>query len=104
MPRYIIKLTDQEESWYLEWSTIVDAPVTYGMSYGEFLEWYKEEYGRQGMEDLPDRLARVEKTGTSSRFNESLEDLISYNRAGPKETCLTLKELIETYCRRKAEC
>lgn len=32
MGRAIIKLNDGKRDWYLEWSTVVDAPVTYGMS------------------------------------------------------------------------
>jgi hypothetical protein len=100
MPRYIIKLTDQDESWYLEWSTIVDAPITYGLSLNEFKDWYLEEYGRKGYEELADRLKRVEKTGTSCLIS-NLEDVLSCNRAGPKETELTKEQLIDKYCRRK---
>jgi hypothetical protein len=28
MPRYIVRLDDGGTAYYLEWSTIVDAPVT----------------------------------------------------------------------------
>lgn len=41
MPRFIIKLTDPKDglSYYLIWSTVVDAPVTYGLSLDEIKEW-----------------------------------------------------------------
>jgi len=84
---------------HLEWSTIVDAPVTYGMSLTEFKDWYILEYGRSSIDDLNQRLERVEKTGTSA-FDFSLDSILSCNRAGPKETELTKEELIEKYCRR----
>lgn len=92
MPRIIIKL----ENKYLEWSTVVDAPVTYGMSLKEFKEYYKEEYGSNGMEDLPRRLQRVNKTGSSS-MTESLGNLIAVNRAGENERRLTKKGIIKKY-------
>ena len=99
MPRYIIKLSDNNKDWYLEWSTIVDAPVTYGMSLVDFKAFYKEEYGNQGMEKLEERLKRVEKQGTSALYC-SVDGLISYNRAGPKESSLSKQEIIDIYCTR----
>lgn len=94
MGRYIIKIKDQ----YLEWSTVVDAPVTYGMSLTEFEEFTKEEYGQHGLMELPKRLERVERKGTSSMMDSSLESLVSYNRAGENSTCITLDEIYERYC------
>ena len=35
---------------------------------------------------------------------ESLHDLISFNRAGEDETCLTLEQIVEWYCRRPTDC
>ncbi len=94
MPRYIVKLEDR----YFEWSTVVDAPVTYPMTLEQFEAYYREEYGRVGMEQLPERLERVERQGTSARGYETpgrscVEGLLACNRAGPRETCLTLDEL-----------
>lgn len=48
MPRYIIKIKDK----YFEWSTIVDAPVTNGMSLTEFRSYYQSEYGEDAMKNL----------------------------------------------------
>ena len=99
MGRCIVKLTDDAgANFYLEWSSIVDAPVTYGMPLEEFHEYYREEYGESGMRDLPQRLKRVESKGCSSWIDSSAEDVISGNRAGPKETEFSREQLIEKFC------
>jgi len=97
MGRYIIKL----HGYYLEWSTVVDAPVTFGMSPDEFRQHYRDEYGRQGAQDLEDRLARVETKGTSSRVDPDLTSCIDNNRAGPDGACLTADEIYRAYCLRE---
>ena len=104
MSQNIIKLKDSNTSteYYLIWSTIVDAPITDGMSLDELKTWYKRRHGTQGMKDLPERLSRVEKTGTSSRV-ESLADLISVNRAGKNQGEISLEEIINIYCLNKTQ-
>lgn len=99
MPRYIVKLTDPATSidYYMEWSTIVDAPVTYGMSLEEFKTYYKEEYGNQGMEGLDKRLERVEANGTSAQI-DSYESFFNFNHAGENESPLNFEEILEQYC------
>lgn len=94
MPKYIIKLNNK----YLEWSTIVDAPTTEGMTLSEFREYYKQRYGTSSMDEFADRMQRVDETGTSSLMGESLDSLISGNRAGEGETTLTKEEIIKQYC------
>lgn len=101
MPRYIIKLVDSKTkiSYYLEWSTIVDAPVTYGMSLLEFKKYYQKEYGNSGMVYLDDRLKRVEKNGTSGLYPfDSLRGLIRNNFAGENMTKISKKNIIKIYC------
>lgn len=100
MPRYIAKFTDKKskKDFYLEWSTVVDAPVTYGVSLEEFKKYYESAYGRKSMDELSDRLMRVEQKGTSSQIDDSVEELISCNRAGDGETELTYDQIVETYC------
>lgn len=93
MPRYILKL----DEWYFEWSTIVDAPVTYGMTLESFKEYYKFEYGAQGMIGLPARLERVEETGTSALPRQTADQLITFNRAGDKEENLSKDLILEKY-------
>lgn len=101
MPRYIMKLTDPQDecAYYLEWSTIVDAPVTYGMALDDFRRYYRERYGTEGAARLPARLERVEATGCSA-FNDSVDGLLATNRAGPDESKLNLEGVLDRYCRR----
>ncbi len=94
MGRAIIRIGE----YYLEWSTVVDAPVTYGMSLDDFKMYYRRQYGEQGMEGLPARLERVAANGTSWQSGESTEDTIQGNRAGPQETTLTKKQIYRAYC------
>jgi hypothetical protein len=73
---------------------VVDAPVTEAMRRDEFERAYRDQYGRSGLEQLPSRLARAEKFGTSSLDGESLDDLILGNRAGPNEEEVSLAEIL----------
>ena len=74
--RYIIKLSTPRGDRYLEWSTIVDAPVTYGMPLDEFTAYYRDQYGAEGMRALPERMARVEAKGTSDRISRDVADTV----------------------------
>jgi hypothetical protein len=98
MGRCIIKLTEGERAWYLEWSTVVDAPVTYGMSLDELRAHVKDRYGSEGIAELPGRLARVEKFGTSMMRDESVVDTAWLNRAGKGESRLTYRQMVAMYC------
>jgi hypothetical protein len=89
----IVKIKDK----YLEFSSMVDAPVTDLMTLDEFKEYYKDEYGESGMRNLDQRLKRVEEKGTSSYIHESAEDELSYNRAGKNESILTIDQIYEFY-------
>jgi hypothetical protein len=93
MPRYIIKL----DNLYCEWSTIVDAPVSQLLPLDIFTDWYVYRYGEEGRKELPDRLERVEKQGTSAYFKQTVDDLIRGNRAGENEKHLTKRQIIEEY-------
>jgi hypothetical protein len=94
MPHFIVKIKDK----YIEWSTIVDAPISHGMSLGEFKKYYQNEYGNRGIQTLQDRLDRVEEKGTSEIDADCLEDTVSFNRAGLQETELTVDEIYRVYC------
>ena len=91
MPKYIC----HHASKFFEWSTIVDAPVTQAMTREEFEAYYGEQYGGQGLADLPERLDRAVRNGTSSMQPMSLESLVQGNRAGPDKTELKFREIIE---------
>lgn len=98
MAYFICKFTHGGRDYYLEWSTIVDAPVTVGMSREQFARYYQDEYGRADMGEFAGRMKRVEEKGTSPHFYESVDDVIRYNRAGGKEQQLTKEEIIQKYC------
>ncbi len=94
MPRYIIKIREK----YFIWSTIVDAPITVGMTKTQLEDYIKDEYGWQGLNELPERLKRVEEKGTSAlEIYNSMEETVKCNRAGNKEACLTIDEIYEKY-------
>lgn len=102
MGRFIVKLTGSDETaYFLEWSTIVDAPVTCGMSLNEFKDYYLKEHGRINFDGLQYRLQRVEAHGTSSMdTNETPHSIMAGNRAGPNETSLSDEEIFTAYCLR----
>jgi len=95
MSRYIVKIEDK----YFEWSTCVDAPVTPAMDINELKEYIKDEYGRSGLMELPERLERVNKQGTSSHLGETVEDVILHNMAGKNGEKLTKEEILEQYAK-----
>jgi len=100
MPRYICKFPVDGTDYYLEWSSIVDAPVTYGMTLDEFRCYYQEEYGNQGMKGLDERLQRVDEIGHSDRIcREPIREWIKGNRAGKGEKEATYDEIIDTFIR-----
>lgn len=93
MPKYIIVINDPKDNrdYYLEWSTVVDAPVSYGADINTLRKYYPK--------DIDNRLSRVESHGTSSRLGITTESMISHNRAGDDESCLTKEEILDKYCR-----
>lgn len=85
MGRGIVKLADNE---YVEWSTVVDAPVSWVMAYDEALEAAGD----------PARIVRADVFGTSYLSPPwSLRDLLNGNRAGPDESEATLSEIRKLY-------
>lgn len=99
MGRYLIKTTHPLRP-YLEWSSIVDAPLTYGMNIATLRRYIKEEYGMDGLRSLDARLERVDLKGTSSFVYKSAEEAVSCNRAGDGETRLTMAQIVDFYCER----
>lgn len=87
------------QAYYLEWSTVSDAPTTLGMTKEEFREYYQKEYGLDGIRrHYEEKMELVEEKGISSRFYKNVNELIYNNRAGPNEENLTKEEIIEHYC------
>ncbi len=58
--------------------------------------WYLEEYGVRGMTELPGRLKRALRTGTSEHFS-TLEDTVSCNRAGEGEATISCDEFVARF-------
>jgi hypothetical protein len=71
------------------------------MTQDQLVTYVREESGRRGVEDLDRRLERVESKGTSAFNDETADDTIWLNRAGPGETIMHRDEIIEFYVRRK---
>lgn len=97
MPKHIIKITDNQQDYYLDWSTVTDSPTTYGMSLVKFKQYFLDRYGKDKTDLLEKLLRNVEQHGTSVP-NTSLQELVGYNRAGPNERSLSLAEIIKQYC------
>ena len=94
MGRCIIKLAD----YYLIWSSVVDAPITLGMSQDQLIDWLETEYGHDGLLWWDRAKPWIEKHGTSEPLYP-IETILSNNRAGPNETELSKDEIIQHYCR-----
>jgi hypothetical protein len=93
MPTYII----HKDSAYNFFTTVAD-----GACYEEALtleqvhEVTKEEYGNEGLKQLPERLKRAHETGCSGR-HWTLDDCIESNRQGPDEAQMPREEFIRRY-------
>ncbi|RYD66587.1 MAG: hypothetical protein EOP83_04680 [Verrucomicrobiaceae bacterium] len=100
MPKYIV----HQDGWFFEWSTVVDAPTTFGMKLDEFKEYYRDHYGSEGMRELGERLDRAITKGTSSFMDTSGQSLMDgFNRAGYRETYLSIPEIVRIYCVERRE-
>jgi RNase P/RNase MRP subunit POP5 len=74
---------------YLVWSSIVDAPITFGTTLDQLRDFWQEEYGRVGLEAIDDSLARGRV--------KTVADVVACNRAGRGETRLTAEQIVEHY-------
>ncbi len=97
MGRCIAAVDHGGQRYYLEWSTVVDAPVSRGMILADFLAHYAAEYGRAGLRNVAERIDRADKCGTSSRDGESFAELIAGNHAGEDGTELTREQIVDHY-------
>lgn len=99
---YIVKLETPVGDRYLEWSDEWDGPSCFGMTLEEFREMYLERASRRAKRELDERLERVEALGTSVP-NETPEEMMELNRAGPDETEISVDEIIDWYCVKKKD-
>lgn len=95
MPHYILKIKDR----FIEWSTVVDAPVSYGMTREDMREHLLAETdGSRASEIMVDeRLDRADAKGSSDLMGMTAEEVVAGNRAGPDESELTFDEIYEAY-------
>ncbi len=100
MGRFIVELAPGK---YVEWSSVVDAPVTYVMTETELVQYVREEYGEAGVRELPARMERVKAKGTNALTYKSADNVIRVNRAGPNETEITREQIIAQYTREAAQ-
>lgn len=97
MPNIICHLPNGN---FLEWSTVVDAPTTYGVPRPEFDEYCRKRYGNRYFEQEHETRMDLAMThGTSSRVPRptSLAELVEHNRAGPNEECISLEDIIARF-------
>ena len=90
MSNALVVLRSGEEAWILEWSSMADAPLTYGIP----------------VQKAPDteRVRRALWNGTSFIDHEITgENYTLFNRAGEDETFLSREQLIDSYCRNHFE-
>lgn len=87
MPSWIVRLADQE---YVEWSTVVDAPVSTIAARAEAIDRWGDE-----------RIERADEHVTSCTVPElwprNADEFIDLNRAGPDELSLTLDAIRERF-------
>lgn len=84
MGRGIVRLAEDE---YVEWSTVVDAPVSYAITRAEAVEAFGAS-----------RIARADEKGTSYLSPPyTLQDFLDCNRAGEDESHIGLEEMRRRY-------
>lgn len=92
MPTY---LCHADGKWFA-WSTIVDAPTTYGGTIEDLAEYIAWKFPDMRLSSFVERTATARERGTDAP-NQTLAELVSWNRAGHGETCLTLEEIKHIY-------
>ena len=105
MGKFIVRLDTDQGPRYAVWSSIVDAPVTYGMTRDKFERWYRREHGREGAEELVARLERADGPSRCSALDgETLAGLVLVNRCRdyegfPKDRDCDLADIVAAICR-----
>lgn len=92
MGRCIVKIKDR----YFLWSTVVDAPISYGMDKHDIKMFLLRSINYITAEIIDISLERADENGCSFP-QESLEEILMCNRAGDDETELTAEEIYDKY-------
>lgn len=94
MPRYILHRNDL----FLEWSTVVDSPVSAALERDAFVAHMRATYPPAQNADLERRMERALATGVSVVNPPlTLEDVIAHNKAGVDEGELTVDQIFDLY-------
>lgn len=94
MPQLIL----HKDGAYNIYGTIADGPhFESALTLDQLTEVIGQEYGETGLRELPQRLERAHRTGCSSMRGETLEQCISYNRAGQNEANMPVDEFVRRY-------
>lgn len=99
MGQAIIKIKDR----YFLYSTIVDAPITPGLTKEEMRRYMLGEAAAEAKLHFEASMRAVEEKGHSFRGcknNASVADVVICNCAGPDDSTLTLEEIYEQYTHR----
>lgn len=94
MSRLIVEFGNK----FLEWCPGTNAPVTKLMGAAELREHIHKEYGEVGLSELPAKLERVKRQGTSSVIGLTKRTLLLANHAGEGGRGLTTEaEMVSRY-------
>lgn len=97
----VIKVDNGGEERFLVWSSIVDAPVTFGCTADEVMQFFLDRAARDARESAERALSEARDPQLSRQWEARLEDVVVVNRAGPGEAALTADEIVEFYVRRQ---
>lgn len=91
MPKFIVKLTDKKTKidYYLNWSTIVDAPTSEPVALKDAMEYLLESFVSKGLGIKA--YNNLIKTGCSSPYYSANEVI--------EGSDMSLDDLLDTYCR-----
>jgi hypothetical protein len=96
MARAIIKIRDK----YFIWSTIVDAPIVYGSTKEQLLNYFINEAIEKAKLAFNDQMERVEDIGHGycGLFKDvSLDEIVSHNNLGENGASLNIDEIYYKY-------
>ena len=94
MAQYIV----HHKGAYNIYGTIADgAYFESALTLNQLKQYIKEEFGEQGLRNLPQRLERAQQKGTSSINANSLEETLLCNRAGKNESHISTKTFIKRF-------
>jgi len=83
---------------YMEWTTVSDGPITPLLTVPELKRYILQAYGYKELQELPERIARADAQGTSSRMGTSAQDLLAHNAIGPNGAPVTTEaEMIRLF-------